>query len=866
MADPSTTRPNAPVSAAPSPAHVTGGTSGSSSSNAATKPSADVDELGETVAGEFGAAAKVVAGDPSLVSRVISVGTPSRSDELLTVGGPTDGGLFTNDSDGTASVSSISKKMHAQTLAGLIPPPELQAAAAESLAQAPATAAKPAPPAAPPKPAPPSAPSKLPLPPPRPGFIPGKPGSTPPQATATPRPGAVGPTFGAPPRPGQSQPPRPAMQPPPLPPSAGAPGSRTTTPPPAPGFVQQDPLGKRSSGTMPVVNAPPPPGDPRRTNQAIPAMAPPPVPVDPRRSSQAMPAVTPPPAAVDPRRSNQALPAMAPPPVPVDPRRSSQAMPVVTPPAAPSDPRRSSAGMPAVTTPIPEMEGIPEELLSAKLGSGTIPMINTAQPGASPNPPANPAANPAANVPRVEFNPPKMIYAPGTVIAGKYRLERVLGQGGMGAVWVVRNLSLDADFALKLIRRDRATEEAAARLLTEARAAAKLGHPGIVRVFDFGQTEVGDPYLVMEFLTGDSLGALITRKKRLEPGVAVQMLLPVAAALGAAHAKGIVHRDLKPDNIMLSTDDSSRKLVPKVLDFGIARVLRDDIERHQTMAGEVLGSPDYMSPEQARGQLDIDHRTDVWTFAVLLYESITGKRPFEGHNYNALISSIISNPPMPIHAYGIADTELSGIIDRGLSKSPTARWQTMRDMGTALAAWAVSHGIHQDISGMSIQTEWLGSHTPQLLTLQPAQLPRVAVPGAEPQGAPSTAPVVARDGADWQGLRGDGRRKWIIGGALLAVSIGVFIFLSATSSLFSTSVMPTANSGAEGPTPAPSASAARVEPTATTPPPVTSDTAPQPSARTSAATKTSAGPTSTTPVPPFTTKRKAPPVPTNIKF
>lgn len=579
-----------------------------------------------------------------------------------------------------------------------------------------------------------------------------------------------------------------------------------------------------------------------------------------------MPAVTPPPAAVDPRRSNQALPAMAPPPVPVDPRRSSQAMPVVTPPAAPSDPRRSSAGMPAVTTPIPEMEGIPEELLSAKLGSGTIPMINTAQPGASPNPPANPAANPAANVPRVEFNPPKMIYAPGTVIAGKYRLERVLGQGGMGAVWVVRNLSLDADFALKLIRRDRATEEAAARLLTEARAAAKLGHPGIVRVFDFGQTEVGDPYLVMEFLTGDSLGALITRKKRLEPGVAVQMLLPVAAALGAAHAKGIVHRDLKPDNIMLSTDDSSRKLVPKVLDFGIARVLRDDIERHQTMAGEVLGSPDYMSPEQARGQLDIDHRTDVWTFAVLLYESITGKRPFEGHNYNALISSIISNPPMPIHAYGIADTELSGIIDRGLSKSPTARWQTMRDMGTALAAWAVSHGIHQDISGMSIQTEWLGSHTPQLLTLQPAQLPRVAVPGAEPQGAPSTAPVVARDGADWQGLRGDGRRKWIIGGALLAVSIGVFIFLSATSSLFSTSVMPTANSGAEGPTPAPSASAARVEPTATTPPPVTSDTAPQPSARTSAATKTSAGPTSTTPVPPFTTKRKAPPVPTNIKF
>ncbi len=503
------------------------------------------------------------------------------------------------------------------------------------------------------------------------------------------------------------------------------------------------------------------------------------------------------------------------------------------------------------------MEGIPEAVLQAKLSTGTIPMINTT-PGASPNPPAN--------QPRVEFNdpaPPKMIYAPGSVIAGKYRLERVLGQGGMGAVWVVRNLGLDADFALKLIRRDRATEEAAARLLTEARAAAKLGHPGIVRVFDFGQTEVGDPYLVMELLTGDSFGALITRKKRLEPAVAVQMLLPVAAALSAAHAKGIVHRDLKPDNIMLSTEESSRKLVPKVLDFGIARVLRDDIERHQTMAGEVLGSPDYMSPEQARGQLDIDHRTDIWTFAVLLYESITGKRPFEGHNYNALISAIISNPPMPIHAYGVADSDLSGIIDRGLSKSPTARWQTIRDMGMALAEWAVAHGIDHDISGVSIQTEWLASATrsPQLMTLQPAQLPRLNVPGAEPQVAYSTAPVVAREGSERQGGRPEGRRRWIIGGVLFAVAIGAFIVVSTAGSLFDGPKL-AADTDAGAPQPPPSASAVRVDPTVQAPPTSTEPNV-QPSARTSATSKTP-----TTPLTPTlpTTKRKAPPVPTNIKF
>jgi len=514
--------------------------------------------------------------------------------------------------------------------------------------------------------------------------------------------------------------------------------------------------------------------------------------------------------------------------------------------------------MPAVSASTPDDDAIPEAFAGVKVtAGGTIPMISTGR-GSSPNQGTNQGPSDGAFG---ESKPPKMIYAPGTVIAGKYRLERVLGQGGMGAVWVVRNINLEADFALKLIRRDRATEEAAARLLTEARAAAKLGHPGIVRVFDFGQSEVGDPYLVMELLKGDSFGQLIARKKRLEPAIAVRMLLPVAAALYAAHSKGIVHRDLKPDNIMLSTEDSSRKLVPKVLDFGIARVLRDDIDRHQTMAGEVLGSPDYMSPEQARGQLDIDHRTDIWTFAVLLYESITGKRPFEGHNYNALISSIVSNSPMPIHAYGVADTELSGIIDRGLSKSPTARWQTMRDMGIALASWAVEHGIHQDISGVSIQSEWLASQSPNLKTLQPAQLPRLAVPGAERQGAQSTAPVAA----EWQGLRNDGRKKWIIAIAVVAVFVATFIIVSKTTTIFSDASNPASDADAGTP-PATSASATRPAPTTTTaPPPATSAALPQPSASTSSSTTTPPSLVPSTRAS-TTTKRKAPPVPTNIKF
>jgi serine/threonine-protein kinase len=365
----------------------------------------------------------------------------------------------------------------------------------------------------------------------------------------------------------------------------------------------------------------------------------------------------------------------------------------------------------------------------------------------------------------------------------------------------------------------------------------------------------------MEMLSGESLGALITRKKRLEPNIAVQILLPVASALSAAHAKGIVHRDLKPDNIMLATEEQSRKLVPKVLDFGIARVLRDDIERHQTMAGEVLGSPDYMSPEQARGQLDIDHRTDIWTFSVLLYESITGKRPFDGHNYNALIASIVSNPPMPVHAYGVTDTELSGIIDRGLSKSTTARWQSMRDLGTALAHWAVDHGIHQDITGMSIHSEWLASAPARLMTLQPAQMPRLPVPGAEPHAANSTAPVVAKDGAEWQGLRGDGRKKWFVGASIVVTLLVILLVGTNMRSLFSEPASPGTDVDA-GPSAQPSSSTAPTPP-APNPPPTASEV---PTSQPSAKASPSASATTKAKAPVTQPRKKAPPVPTNIKF
>ncbi len=324
-------------------------------------------------------------------------------------------------------------------------------------------------------------------------------------------------------------------------------------------------------------------------------------------------------------------------------------------------------------------------------------------------------------------------YLPGDVIDGKYRLARIIGRGGMGAVWQAHNLPLDIDVAIKLIRRDRTAAGAADRLLTEARAAARLMHPAIVRVFDFGESEQGDPFIVMELLRGESLNAILRRKKRLSPAVAVQTLLPVAGALASAHGKGIVHRDLKPDNIIVITAENGA-LVPKIVDFGIAKLLSPDPDRQATMAGEVLGSPDYMSPEQARGAENVGEATDIWTFSVVLYELVTGKRPFDGPNYNALIASILTDDPAPITAHGVGDVALSGIVSHGLSKEIGARWPRIRDMGAALATWAVAAGLEDDLMGGSIAKQWLSGGPRRVLTVMPEDSVPLHSDGIAPPG------------------------------------------------------------------------------------------------------------------------------------
>ena len=298
-------------------------------------------------------------------------------------------------------------------------------------------------------------------------------------------------------------------------------------------------------------------------------------------------------------------------------------------------------------------------------------------------------------------------YAAGDMIASKYRLDSVLGEGGMGEVWRAFNVQLEAPVAIKLIRAGLERELLTKRLKQEARAAAKLGHPAIVRIFDVGETELGDPFIVMELLNGRSLGALLAEERRMPAPQAIQLLLPVADALSAAHAKGIVHRDLKPDNVFISVE--GEQVQPKLVDFGIVKMagVGEEPAPHLTQVGTVLGSPEYMSPEQARGREDLDHRTDIWSFCVVLYETIVGTAPFVAANYNALLRRIVEEEPISTTEHLAGDERLWEIIKRGLAKEPERRFQSMTELGCALALWLTAQGVFEDVSGGSLEAKWI---------------------------------------------------------------------------------------------------------------------------------------------------------------
>src|SRR6188768_3220269 len=294
-------------------------------------------------------------------------------------------------------------------------------------------------------------------------------------------------------------------------------------------------------------------------------------------------------------------------------------------------------------------------------------------------------------------------YVPSLIIADKYQLLRPLGAGGMGEVWVAHHLGLDIDVAIKFIGSASATELGLAeRLLEEARNTARLGHPGIVRALDFGHTDHGDPFIVLELLAGEDLATHIELHGALEPEQAVATLLPIAHALSVVHESGIVHRDIKPENVFLAQTELG--LQAKLLDFGISH--KTDRVRRLTLRDTALGTPDYMSPEQARGERS-DSRTDQWSFCIVLFEAITLYRPFVADNYNALLRTIIDDAPRSLASFGVEQPELWSILTRGLAKATGDRYASMRDLGEALARWLLERGVTEDSVGTALRRAWL---------------------------------------------------------------------------------------------------------------------------------------------------------------
>jgi serine/threonine-protein kinase len=277
------------------------------------------------------------------------------------------------------------------------------------------------------------------------------------------------------------------------------------------------------------------------------------------------------------------------------------------------------------------------------------------------------------------------VYA-GQILGGKYRVDRVLGAGGMGMVVLATHLQLDERIAIKfLLPEALANAEAVARFGREAKAAVKIRGEHVARVIDVGTFESGAPYMVMEYLEGQDLSGLIRDKGALPPTDAVDAVLQACEALAEAHALGIVHRDLKPANLFMTRRPDGTPSV-KVLDFGISKLTRAGADHALTKTSAIMGSPLYMSPEQMTASRQVDARTDIWAIGVVLYELLVGRVPFNAETLPEICGLILTAAPSAIRNYspGVAPG-LQAVVERCLEKDRARRFSNVSELAQALA-------------------------------------------------------------------------------------------------------------------------------------------------------------------------------------
>ena len=275
----------------------------------------------------------------------------------------------------------------------------------------------------------------------------------------------------------------------------------------------------------------------------------------------------------------------------------------------------------------------------------------------------------------------------GQLLEGKYKVGRLLGRGGMGAVFLGENTRIKRTVAIKVLHDVDPESENARRFENEAQAAGQIGSDHIVEVLDVGTTPDGDRFMVMEYLDGESLKTRLQRG-RLQPPEVVALVTQVLEGLAAAHAAGIVHRDLKPDNVFILKSKAGRRDFVKIVDFGISKFNALGSEGGMTKTGAVMGTPFYMSPEQARAANEVDNRSDLYAAGVLMYEAATGAVPFNGNTYTELLFKIVfEDAPHPNTLVPDLDPGFAGIILKAMARDPSDRYQTAGELQEALSQW-----------------------------------------------------------------------------------------------------------------------------------------------------------------------------------
>ncbi|MEO7092635.1 MAG: serine/threonine-protein kinase, partial [Polyangiales bacterium] len=306
------------------------------------------------------------------------------------------------------------------------------------------------------------------------------------------------------------------------------------------------------------------------------------------------------------------------------------------------------------------------------------------QRGGTAAPPPSSSAMPSAQPTPFDSGHSSAPSIIGQTLGGKYRAMRVLGEGGMGTVYECLHIGLNRRVAVKVLHPTQARKKASVqRFHHEAQVASAIGHPNICEIYDMGEAEDGAPFLVMELLQGETLADRIASEGALPFEDVVEIISQVLSGLIAAHEKTIIHRDIKPENIFLSSRPGIAPLA-KILDFGISKVAGGE-ELNLTRTGMVMGTPFYMSPEQARGDRTLDHRVDIYATGVMMYECLTGRRPFTAANYNALLVQILTTQARPPHDIRPAVPEgFEDVVMKAMHRERDKRFRNAAEMQKAL--------------------------------------------------------------------------------------------------------------------------------------------------------------------------------------